>query len=237
MMREWRRLYRLRGFTPFGVLLVVLLAVLVVVDRAAERWSDAAQRREAAERKLATVRAALERGRRIDASLDSARRRLAAVAGRVISTPDPVAASDRLAQATRTWLVSLGAVDRPQVGQAGVAANGAVKGKTAGSAAAKTSGAALGSGSSRHGSTDAPGVATADVAVRMTTRQLIRMLEKWRETPLALRLVRLEVTVDNPEAPKALQTSMRVEGVYQGSAPASGGAPSATRPSTARNAR
>lgn len=236
MMREWRRLYRLRGITPFGVLLIVLLAVLVVVDRAAERWSDAAQRREAAERKLATVRATLERGRRIDASLDSARRRLAAVAGRVISTPDPVAARDRLAQATRTWLISLGAVDGSRVGKAGGGTSG-VKGKPASRAAAKTPAAALGSGSSPHDSTDAPAVATADVAVRMTTRQLIRMLDKWREAPLAMRLVRLEATVDNSEAPKTLETTLRVEGVYQGSPPASGGAPSAARPSITRNAR
>ena len=195
MMREWRRLYRLRGFTPFGVLLIVLLAVLVVADRVTERWTAAAQRRDVMEQRLAAMRATVERSRSIDASLESARGRLAAVAGRVVTAADPKAAGEILAQATQKWLVSMGAT-----GGAGKDAKGLDGGQSV------TSGAASGT---------AVGVAAAEVAVRVMPQQLLRILGEWSQAPLAMRLVRLEVTVDNPDAPTALEAMLRVEGVYQ----------------------
>lgn len=188
MMREWRRLYRLRGFTPFGILLMVLLAVLVAADRVTERWAASAQKRDGMEQQLATMRATVERSRKIDASLESARARLAAVAGKVVTATDPKAAGQLLAQAAEKWLVSMGA--------------------TGGAAGKNTK--ALDSGERT-----ASGVVEAEVAVRVMPQQLVRILGEWRQAPLAMRLVRLEVTVDNPNAPTALEAMLRVEGVFQ----------------------
>jgi hypothetical protein len=212
MMREWRRLYRLRGFTPFGVLLIVLLAVLVVADRVTERWAAAAQRRDMMEQQLAAMRATVERSREIDASLESARGRLAAVAGRVVTASDPRAAGELLARATEKWLVSMGA--------------------TGGAAGRGTQG--LGSGGRA-----ASGMATAEVTVRVMPQQLLRILGEWHQAPLAIRLVRLEVTVDNPTAPTALEAILRVEGVYQRpqSTTADRPGPSGTRPAKALDTR
>ena len=190
MMREWRRLYRLRGVAPFGVLLIVLLAVLVVADRVTERWAAAAQRRDMIERQLAAMSATVARSRKIDASLESARGRLAAVAGRVATASDAKTAGEFLAQATEKWLVSMGAT-----GKGAKARDG---GERAGEA---ESGVA--------------GVAAAEVAVRVMPQQLLRILGEWQQAPLAMHLVRLEVTVDNPDAPTALEAMLRVEGVFQ----------------------
>jgi hypothetical protein len=212
MMREWRRLYRLRGYTPFGVLLIVLLAVLVVSDRVTERWSAAAQRRDAMERQVAAMRATVERSRKIDASLESARGRLAAVAGRVATASDAKAAGDILAQASERWVVSMGATG------GGKGAKGLDRGQSAALDAASTA-----------ASSAAVGVAAAEVAVRVLPQQLLRILGQWGEAPLAMRLVRLEVTVDNPDAPTALEAILRVEGVYQ---PAQAGGLRAASPAT-----
>jgi hypothetical protein len=190
MMREWRRLYRLRGFTPFGILLIVLLAVLVVADRVAERWAASAQKRDEMEQQLAAMRATLERSRKIDSALESARGRLAAVSGRVVTASDAKAAGELLAQATEKWLVSLGA--------------------TSGATGGATGGKGLDSGERA-----VSGVAAAEVAVRVKPGQLLRILGEWQQAPLAMRLVRLEVTVDNPNAPTALDALLRVEGVFQ----------------------
>ena len=192
MMREWRRLYRLRGFTPFGILLVVLLAVLLAADRVTERWSASAQKREEIERQLAGMHATLGRSRQIDAALEAARGRLAAVAGRVVTASDEKAAGQLLAQAAEKWLVSMGATG----GAAGGAAGKNTKSLDSGERAAS-------------------GVVEAEVAVRVMPQQLLRILGEWHRAPLAMRLVRLEVTVDNPNAPTALEALLRVEGVYQ----------------------
>ncbi len=184
MMREWRRLYRLRGFTPFGILLVVLLAVLLVADRVTERWSASAQKRDELEQQLAATHATLERRRQIDSALEAARGRLAAVAGRVVAASDAKAAGELLAQATEKWLVSMGATGK------------GTKGLDSGERAAS-------------------GVAAAEVAIRVMPQQLLRILGEWQQAPLAMRLVRLEVTVDNPDAPAALEAMLRVEGVFQ----------------------
>jgi hypothetical protein len=182
LIREGRRLYRLRGFTPFGILLVVLLAVLLAADRAAERWSDAAQKRDELEQQLATMHATLERSRRIDSALETARARLATVAGRVVTAPDAKAAGELLGQASEKWLISLGATGKGAKGLDG---------------------------------DERVAVAAAEVAIRVMPRQLLRILAEWQQAPLALRLVRLEVTVDNPNAPTALDAMLRVEGVFQ----------------------
>jgi hypothetical protein len=188
MMREWRRLYRLRGFTPFGILLVVLLAVLLAADRVTERWSASAQKRDEIEQQLAGMHATLERSRQIDAALEAARGRLAAVAGKVVTASDTKAAGQLLAQAAEKWLVSMGAT-------------GGATGKNT---------KALDSGERA-----ASGVVEAEVAVRVMPQQLLRILDEWHKAPLAMRLVRLEVTVDNPNAPTALEALLRVEGVFQ----------------------
>lgn len=198
-MREWRRLYRLRGFTPFGILLVVLLAVLLAADRVTERWSASAQRRDELEQQLATTQATLERRRQIDAALEAARGRLAAVAGRVVTASDAKAAGELLAQATEKWLVSMGATGK------------GTKGLDSGERAAS-------------------GVAAAEVAIRVMPQQLLRILGEWQQAPLAMRLVRLEVTVDNPNAPTALEAMLRVEGVFQRSESGSqSGSPSGSK--------
>lgn len=188
MMREWRRLYQLRGFAPFGILLVVLLAVLVVADRVTERWAASAEKRDRMEQQLAGMRITLERSRQIDAALEASRARLAAVAGRVVAASDARAAGVLLAQASEKWLVSMGAGGK------------GAKGLDGGGRAA---------------------LAAAEVAIRVTPRQLLRILGEWQQAPLAMRLVRLEVTVDNPDAPTALEAVLRVEGVYQRSPTAS----------------
>lgn len=198
-MREWRRLYRLRGFTPFGILLVVLLAVLLVADRVTERWSASAQKRDELEQQLATTHATLERRRQIDSALEAARGRLAAVAGRVVIASDAKAAGELLAQATEKWLVSMGATGK------------GTKGLDSGERAAS-------------------GVAAAEVAIRVMPQQLLRILGEWQQAPLAMRLVRLEVTVDNPNAPTALEAMLRVEGVFQRSESGSkAGSPSGSK--------
>ncbi|OGA44006.1 MAG: hypothetical protein A3G26_01445 [Betaproteobacteria bacterium RIFCSPLOWO2_12_FULL_65_110] len=190
MMRDWRRLYRLRGFTPFGILLVVLLAVLLAADRVTERWSAAAQRRDAVERQLATMHATLERSRQIDSALAAARARLAAVAGRVVTAPDARAAGELLAPAAEKWLVSMGASGKGAKGLDG-------------------------------GGRAASGAASAEVAIRVMPQQLLRILGGWQQAPLAMRLVRLEVAVDNPHAPTALEATLQVEGIFQRSEPGS----------------
>lgn len=233
MMREWRRLYRLRGFAPFGMLLIVLLAVLVVTDRAAARWTDAAQRREVAERKLTAIQTKLKSGRRIDESLASARARLAAASGKAVAAPDPTRASESLAQEIRAWLRSLDAT--AGTGAAGDKAE--AKRKAIRNAAVRRPGAVFGGRPSRPVGGEVSGVVNADVAIEMTTSQLIRMFEHWRDAPYAMRLVRLEVTVDNPEMPKILQTRMRVEGLYQSTSPTAGTMPFASRRPATRNAR
>jgi hypothetical protein len=182
LIREGRRLYRLRGFTPFGILLVVLLATLLAADRVAERWSDAAQKRDELEQQLATMRATLERSRRIDSALETARGRLAAVAGRVVTASDAKTAGELLGQASEKWLISLGATGKGAKGLEG---------------------------------SESTAVAAAEVPVRVMPGQLLRILAEWQQAPLALRLVRLEVTVDNPNAPAALDAMLRVEGVFQ----------------------
>ena len=203
-MREWRRLYRLRGFRPFGMLLVVLLAVLVVADQVSERWAASAQRRDELEQQLATMRATLERSRQIDSALESGRGRLAAVAGRVVTASDAKTAGELLGQAAEKWLVSMGAIRKRA---AGLESSGRI----------------------------APGVAVAEVTVRMMPRQLLRILGEWQQAPLAMRLVRLELTVDNPNSPTALEALLRVEGVYQRPAvPADGVARSLSKPRSAR---
>lgn len=198
MMRDWRRLYRLRGFTPFGILLVVLLAVLLASDRVTDRWSSAAQRQEDAERLLATMDATLVRSRQIDAALTAARTRLAAVSGRVVTAPDARAAGERLATSAEKWLVSMGASGK---------ARKALEG----------------------GARDAPDTASAEIAIRVMPQQLLRILDKWQQAPVAMRLVRLEVAVDNSDAPTALEGILQIEGVYQrpetGSASAPGPGP------------
>lgn len=255
MMRAWRRLYRLRGLTPFGMLLVVLMAVLVVVDRATERWLAAAQTRDTAAQQLAKVRAVLDRSRKIEASLASARARLALVSGRVLGASDPVAAGKLLARATETWLLS-------QAAMGGTAGNATARntGRIAGTTADRSLGGALrgaanrvaggtnaratnrvaggaserGAAGGRTGSPAArPAIAAAEVQVRVTPQQLLRALEHWHEAPVAMRLVRLELRVDNPVAPTALKAMVRVEGLYQSPQP---GTAVRTRPSGARPA-
>jgi hypothetical protein len=205
MMREWRRLYRLRGFAPFGILLAVLLAVLLAADRVTERWSDAAQKRDDIERQLAVMQSTLGRSRQIDSALEAARARLAAITGKMVTAPDAKAAGELLAQATEKWLVSMGATGKGN------------KGLDSGGRAAS----------------DLTAVAAAEVTVRVMPQQLLRILGQWQQAPLAMRLVRLEVTVDNPDAPAALEALVRVEGIYQRpQAPA--GTPATTTDRTSR---
>lgn len=200
MMRDWRRLYRLRGFTPFGMLLVVLLAVLLAADRVTERWSAAVQRRDDIERQLAAMHATLGRSRQIDAALSAARARAAAVSGRTVTAPDARTAGQRLAQAAEKWLLSMGAT-----GKAAKALDGGARAPS--------------------------GTASAEVAVRVMPKQLLRILGGWQQAPQAMRLVRLEVAVDNPDAPAALDAILQVEGVFQRSETVSGsGAPLDARP-------
>lgn len=184
MMREWRRLYRARGFAPFGMVLVLLLGVLVMVDQVSERWDTTLRRREELQHRLAAMRAVSERSRQIDAALEAARSRVASHAGRILTAPDSKAAGDQLAQGTERWLVSLGA---------------------------KSAQKATGIG----GSSVNDQLATAEVAVRIMPRQLLRVLGDWQRAPLAMRLVGLELTVDNPDSPTVLDALFRVEGVYQ----------------------
>lgn len=204
MMREWRRLYRLRGFTPFGILLIVLLAVLVAADRVTERWAASAQKRDEKERQLASMRITLERSRQIDAALEAARGRLAAVAGRVITSADAKTGGELLAQAAEKWLVSKGAT---------------------------------GSRTKRLDSGERAAVVEAEIAIRVMPQQLLRILGELHQAPLAMRLVRLEVTVDNPDAPAALEALLRVEGVYRRSQPVTAERTGPSRPRSAKDAR
>lgn len=205
MMRDWQRLYRLRGIAPFGMLLVVILAVLVVADRLSERWESALQRRDELQQRLAVMRATVERSRQIDASLEAARGRMAAVSGRVVTAADAKAAGQSLGQAAGRWLASMGAAGK-------------------------------GTGNQSEGQRTAPGMAVAEVSGRIMPRQLLRVLGEWQQAPLAMRLVRLELTVDNPDSPGALEALLRVEGVYQRPlAPVADGlARGATEPRSAR---
>lgn len=249
MMREWRRLYRLRGYTPFGALLAVLLAVLVAADRMTDHWAAAAQRRDALEQQVAAMRATLERSRKIDAALESARARLAAVAGRIVTAADANAAGELLAQATQKWLVSMGATGAAAAGTAsgtdkeakapsggaGVA-SGVASGVTSDVKSGVKSGVGVASGVP---SGPASGTAAAEITVRVMPQQLLRMLGQWQQAPLAMRLVRLEVTVDNPNAPTALDAMLRVEGIYQRPQPAASDRPNASgaRPAKAQETR
>ena len=248
MMREWRRLYRLRGYTPFGALLAVLLAVLVAADRMTDHWAAAAQRRDALEQQVAAMRATLERSRKIDAALESARARLAAVAGRIVTAADANAAGELLAQATQKWLVSMGATGaaasgtdkevkatKASSGGADVA-SGVASGVTSDVKSGVKSGVGVASGVP---SGPASGTAAAEITVRVMPQQLLRMLGQWQQAPLAMRLVRLEVTVDNPIAPTALDAMLRVEGIYQRPQPAASDRPNASgaRPAKAQETR
>lgn len=205
MTREWRRLYRLRGIAPFGILLVVILAVLVLADRVSERWETTLQRRDELQQRLAVMRATIERSRQIDASLEAARGRMAAVSGKVVTAADAKAASQILGQAAGRWLGSMGAAGKGTGGQGGIQPT-------------------------------SPGQAVAEVSGRIMPRQLLRVLGEWQQAPFAMRLVRLELTVDNPDSPTALEALLRVEGVYQRPlAPvAEGSARGATEPRSAR---
>lgn len=252
MMREWRRLYRLRGYTPFGALLAVLLAVLVAADRMTDHWAAAAQQRDALEQQVAAMRATLERSRKIDTALESARARLAAVAGRIVTAADANAASELLAQATQKWLVSMGATGaaasgtdkevkatKASSGGADVA-SGVASGVTSDVTSDVKSGVKSGVGvASGVPSGPASGTAAAEITVRVMPQQLLRMLGQWQQAPLAMRLVRLEVTVDNPNAPTALDAMLRVEGIYQRPQPAASDRPNASgaRPAKAQETR
>ena len=209
MMRDWRRLYRIRGFTPFGVLLVVSLTVLVVADRVSARWDATLQERDDQQRRLAVMRATVERSRQIDAALEAARNRVAAVSGKIVTASSVKAGGEALALAAEKWLLSMGATRKATAGL------------------------------DRGGS--APGLAAAEVAVRIMPRQLLRALGEWQQAPLAMRLVRLELTVDNPDSPAALEALFRIEGVYQRSpSEAADGAarsPSEPRPPRRQDAR
>ena len=175
MMREWRRLYRLRGYTPFGALLAVLLAVLVAADRMTDHWAAAAQRRDALEQQVAAMRATLERSRKIDTALESARARLAAVAGRIVTAADANAAGELLAQATQKWLVSMGAT--------GAAASGTDK--EAKATKASSGGAGVPSG-------PASGTAAAEITVRVMPQQLLRW--RRRRSPRRIRCVTVTIS-------------------------------------------
>ena len=184
MMREWRRLYRQKGVTPFGVLLLVVLAVLVLADRVSESWEATIQRRDDLQQRLALMRAKVERSRQIDASLEAARGRAAPLLSRSITAPDASAASQALGQAAGRWLASMGASSK------GAGAPGELRGS-------------------------APGLVVSEVSARIMPRQLLRILGEWQQAPIAMRLVRLELTVDNPESPTALEALFRVEAVHQ----------------------
>jgi len=117
---------------------------------------------------------------------------------------------------TEKWLVSLGATG---------GATGAATGK--------------GTKVLDSGERAGPGVAAAKVAVRVKPGQLLRILGEWQQAPLAIRLVRLEVTVDNPNAPADLDAMLRVEGVFQRpqSTTANRPGPPGTRPAKALDTR
>jgi hypothetical protein len=208
MMRDWRRLYRVRGFMPFGVLLVVILAVLVVADVVSARWDAALQERDDLQQRLALMRTTVERGRRIDAALEAARGRATAVSGKIVTASDTKAAGDALGKAAENWLVGMGAIRKSSTGVEGGAT--------------------------------APRLAACEVAVRIMPRQLLRTLAEWQQAPLAMRLVRLELTVDNPDSPAALEALFRMEGVYQSPASDAGAAArgaSERRPAGRQDAR
>jgi hypothetical protein len=205
MMRELRRLHRMHGWTPFGVLLIVLLAVLVLADGATDRWAAAVQRRDDLQKQLGSMRATIERGRQIDLALESSRGRLAAAAGKFVIAPDSKTAGQLLAEATEKWLVSMGATS---------------KGAT---------------GTQNPGHTK-PAVAVAEVSIRVMPQQLLRILGEWQKAPQAMHLVRLDLTVDNPGSPTALEALLRVEAAFQ--APQSAEPERATRgPSERRLAK
>jgi hypothetical protein len=104
--REWRRIYSLYGFRPFGLLLAALLVVVVVADQFSTDFAEQDEARQKLEREVGGMRQKLGRQKQIEIALQTNQARLDSAAGRLFSGAAPQQAAVDMAAGVDKWLAA-----------------------------------------------------------------------------------------------------------------------------------
>lgn len=102
--RDWRRIYSLHGFRPFGILLAVLLVFVVVVDQLAEDYSAQDEKRDKLDREVRAMRLKVGQQKQIENALQTNLARLDSNAGRAFAGAAPESAAADMAGNVDRWL-------------------------------------------------------------------------------------------------------------------------------------
>lgn len=102
--REWRRIYSLYGFRPFGLLLAVFLVLVLSIDQFASDFSEQDEARQKLEREVRLMRQKIGQQKQIETALQANQARLDSNAGRLFSGTTPQQAAVDMASSIDGWL-------------------------------------------------------------------------------------------------------------------------------------
>ncbi len=106
--RDWRRLYSVHGFRPFGMLLALLLTFVVIVDQLGEDYSAQDDKRQKLDREVRAMRLKVGQQKQIETALQTNQARLDSSAGRAFSGATPEQATVDMAGSVDRWLADSG---------------------------------------------------------------------------------------------------------------------------------
>lgn len=102
--RDWRRIYSLHGFRPFGLLLALLLTFVVIVDQLAEDYLAQDEKREKLDREVRAMRLKVGQQKQIETALQTNQARLDSSASRAFAGATPQQAGADMAGSIDKWL-------------------------------------------------------------------------------------------------------------------------------------
>lgn len=102
--REWRRIYSLYGFRPFGLLLAALLVFVVVADQFASDFTEQDETRQKLEREVRIMRQKLGQQKQIEIALQTNQARLDSSVSRLFPGDTPQQAAVGMAGSIDGWL-------------------------------------------------------------------------------------------------------------------------------------
>ncbi|MCL2831285.1 MAG: hypothetical protein FWD77_11235 [Betaproteobacteria bacterium] len=224
ILRYFRRVYRLYGIRPFGLLIIVLLFVLLGLDQYGTEYSEAADNRDELARQELDMRNKIGQQARIERSLQDSHAALSADA-RVVQGVT-VERSTTEFVATVTKKLSSASVARPKVtvlpsrirNEKGTFVEKSVESVQDNLKDAKDKGGKPNSKDGKDIKGGDKGSLGAEIAAEIefaaTTRQLVTLLQSFRNGTPAIRVASLEVRVANAEAPREVEVKARVEAAY-----------------------